>query len=103
MLNVRFCYIAYFVFKSLHLFKLDFFYFSRLHDTNNDTKLDGLEIMAALSHIEHMFEIQPQEKQGKTEQEIEKLKEERKAGALQYFAGKFLLSPINISTILLQE
>jgi molybdopterin synthase catalytic subunit len=48
--------------------------------------------MAALSHIEHMFEIQPQEKQGKTEQEIEKLKEERKAGALQYFAGKFLLS-----------
>jgi tellurite resistance protein len=50
---------------------------ARLHDTNNDTKLDGLEIMAALSHIEHMFEIQPQEKQGKTEQEIEKLKEER--------------------------
>jgi hypothetical protein len=38
-----------------------------------------------------------------SEQEIEKLKEERKAGALQYFAGKFLLSPINISTILLQE
>ncbi|CAC5405703.1 MCFD2 [Mytilus coruscus] len=65
--------------------ELEFHYF-RLHDTNNDTKLDGLEIMSALSHIQHMFEIQPHEKQGKTEAEIQKLQAERKAGSLQYFA-----------------
>lgn len=55
--------------------------------------------MAALSHIQHMFEIQPQEKQGKTEAEIEKLQAERKAGSLQYFAGNVLLQGVIVSLI----
>ncbi|XP_061194681.1 multiple coagulation factor deficiency protein 2 homolog [Saccostrea echinata] len=64
--------------------EMEFHYF-RLHDTNNDTKLDGLEIMAALHHMGDMFKLQPQEKIGKTPEQIAALEEERQKGALKYF------------------
>ncbi|XP_048734986.1 multiple coagulation factor deficiency protein 2 homolog [Ostrea edulis] len=64
--------------------EMEFHYF-RLHDTNNDTKLDGLEIMAALNHMAGMFKVQPHEAVGKTPQQIADLEEERQKGALQYF------------------
>lgn len=55
--------------------------------------------MAALSHIDHMFEIQPHEKVGKLESEIQKMKEERKANALQYFAGKIFILRVLLSSV----
>lgn len=64
--------------------EMEFHYF-RLHDTNNDTKLDGLEIMAALNHMGQMFKLQPQERAGKTPEQIAALEEERQKGALKYF------------------
>ena len=48
----------------------------RLHDTNNDTRLDGLEILKALTHMMPP-EIMPHELQGKTPPQIEQLKKER--------------------------
>ena len=60
----------------------------RLHDTNNDTKLDGLEVMAALNHMGHMFKLQAHEKMGKTPEQIAALEEERQKGALKYFTGE---------------
>lgn len=64
--------------------EMEFHYF-RLHDTNNDTKLDGLEIMAALNHMGQMFKLQPHERTGKTPEQITALEEERQKGALKYF------------------
>ncbi|XP_070180765.1 multiple coagulation factor deficiency protein 2 homolog [Littorina saxatilis] len=57
--------------------EMEFHYF-RLHDSDNDTRLDGLEILKALSHmIPPGMEIMPHEVQGKTPPEIEQLKKER--------------------------
>lgn len=66
--------------------EMEFHYF-RLHDSNNDTKLDGLEIMAALSHMNVMFEVKPHEKIGKTEEQIAAMEKERQGGALKYYTG----------------
>ena len=50
----------------------------RLHDSNNDTQLDGLEILKALTHMMPPgMEIMPHELQGKTPPQIEQLKKER--------------------------
>lgn len=74
--------------------------FSRLHDTNNDTKLDGLEIMAALNHMGQMFKLQPQERAGKTPEQIAALEEERQKGALKYFTGEATIAThFNFNTI----
>ncbi|XP_067681452.1 putative uncharacterized protein DDB_G0294196 [Haliotis asinina] len=56
--------------------ELEFHYF-RLHDTNNDTMLDGLEILQALSHMLPPNNLQPHEVQGKTEEQIETMKQDR--------------------------
>ena len=29
------------------------FYYFKLHDTNNDNRLDGLEVVAAFNHVHH--------------------------------------------------
>ncbi|KAL5008813.1 hypothetical protein ScPMuIL_014394 [Solemya velum] len=64
--------------------EMEFHYF-RLHDANNDTQLDGLEILAALSHMVPIPEIQAHEKVGKTEEQIEMIRKERNEGMLKYY------------------
>ncbi|KAL8610963.1 hypothetical protein ACOMHN_042579 [Nucella lapillus] len=56
--------------------EMEFHYF-RLHDTNNDTRLDGLEILKALSHMMPPIQVMPHEAQGKTPVEMEQLKKQR--------------------------
>ncbi|XP_076463465.1 lymphotoxin beta receptor inhibitor-like [Babylonia areolata] len=56
--------------------EMEFHYF-RLHDTNNDTRLDGLEILKALSHMMPPVDVMPQEAQGKTPVEIEQIRKHR--------------------------
>ncbi|XP_071080369.1 uncharacterized protein [Haliotis cracherodii] len=56
--------------------ELEFHYF-RLHDTNNDTMLDGLEILQALSHMLPPNNLQPHEVQGKTEEQVETMRQDR--------------------------
>lgn len=56
----------------------------RLHDSNNDTLLDGQEIMKALTHMMQPPELMPFEMQGKTAPDIAKLKKER---YLQFMQG----------------
>ena len=45
-----------------------FFIFDRLHDFDNNTKLDGLEMLAAISHV---LPYEPKVKEGKTEDELQ--------------------------------
>ncbi|XP_055879714.1 multiple coagulation factor deficiency protein 2 homolog isoform X2 [Biomphalaria glabrata] len=56
--------------------EMEFHYF-RLHDTNNDTLLDGLEILKALSHMMPPMDFAPHEMNGKTAVEIEGMKNQR--------------------------
>ena len=65
--------------------ELEFHYF-RLHDSNNDTKLDGLEILAALGHAGNMFEVKDHEKIGKTEEQITLLVRARSEQSMLYFS-----------------
>lgn len=44
--------------------------------------------MAALNHMGQMFKLQPQERAGKTPEQIAALEEERQKGALKYFTGE---------------
>nr|KAG5711851.1 hypothetical protein BaRGS_026292 [Batillaria attramentaria] len=63
--------------KDLSPEEMEFHYF-RLHDTNNDTMLDGLELLKALSHMMPPgMEVMPHETQGKTPADIEKLRRDR--------------------------
>ncbi|XP_033735752.1 multiple coagulation factor deficiency protein 2 homolog [Pecten maximus] len=64
--------------------EMEFHYF-RLHDTNNDTKLDGLEILSALSHMVPMSKVNNQEKIGKTEEQIQLMEIARSEKAIKYF------------------
>ncbi|XP_060069034.1 putative uncharacterized protein DDB_G0271606 [Ylistrum balloti] len=64
--------------------EMEFHYF-RLHDTNNDTKLDGLEILSALSHMVPMSKIKDNEKIGKTEEQLQLMQQERSEQAIKYF------------------
>ncbi|ESO87697.1 hypothetical protein LOTGIDRAFT_234943 [Lottia gigantea] len=56
--------------------EMEFNYF-RLHDTSKDNRLDGLEILAALSHMMPAPEFLPQEIQGKTPEEVAAMKAAR--------------------------
>ncbi|XP_072030260.1 multiple coagulation factor deficiency protein 2 homolog [Amphiura filiformis] len=47
--------------------ELEFHYF-KLHDFDNNTKLDGLEILAAISHV---LPYEPENKDGKTEDDLQ--------------------------------
>ncbi|PVD25454.1 hypothetical protein C0Q70_13110 [Pomacea canaliculata] len=69
--------------KDLSPEEMEFHYF-RLHDSNNDTLLDGQEIMKALTHMMQPPELMPFEMQGKTAPDIAKLKKER---YLQFMQG----------------
>ena len=65
------------------------YFSSRLHDFDNNTKLDGLEIFKALTHLLPYEELQDSAKKkidtyGKTPQEI---KEEAKKIEIQYYSG----------------
>ncbi|XP_069119268.1 putative cyclin-dependent serine/threonine-protein kinase DDB_G0272797/DDB_G0274007 [Argopecten irradians] len=64
--------------------EMEFHYF-RLHDSNNDTKLDGLEILSALSHMVPMSKVSDQEKAGKTEEQIQLMEQMRSEKAIKYF------------------
>ncbi|XP_059147986.1 multiple coagulation factor deficiency protein 2 homolog [Physella acuta] len=56
--------------------EMEFHYF-RLHDTNNDTLLDGLELLKALSHMIPPMDFAPQEISGKTAVEVENMRNQR--------------------------
>ena len=62
-----------------------------MHDFDNNTKLDGLEIYKALTHLlpfepenEEKYKTTAQHNQGKTKDEIDSM---RKADELQYYTG----------------
>lgn len=66
--------------------------FHRLHDFDNNTKLDGLELYQALAHslpyeVIGGHEVDVIETNGKTESEIEKLKTDIEH---DFYAGKLL-------------
>ncbi|OWF43533.1 Multiple coagulation factor deficiency protein 2-like [Mizuhopecten yessoensis] len=67
--------------------EMEFHYF-RLHDADNNTKLDGLEIMAALSHMNNMYDLTAEETTGKSEQEVAELQRKRSEGATKHYSGK---------------
>ncbi|CAG5122046.1 unnamed protein product [Candidula unifasciata] len=62
--------------KTMTAEEMEFHYF-RLHDTNNDTMLDGLELLKALSHMLPPMDFSPHEISGKTAVEVEHMKNER--------------------------
>ncbi|XP_021366738.1 multiple coagulation factor deficiency protein 2 homolog, partial [Mizuhopecten yessoensis] len=64
--------------------EMEFHYF-RLHDTNNDTKLDGLEILSALTHMVPAVKIKDNEKLGKTGEQIQLMQQQRSEQAVKYF------------------
>ena len=64
----------------------------RLHDFDNNTKLDGLEIYKALTHLlpfepenEDKYKTTAEHNQGRTKEEIDSM---RKDDELQYYTGK---------------
>lgn len=65
--------------------QMEFHYF-RLHDLDNNTKLDGLEIMSALSHMSSMYDLSDAEKAGKSEQEVAQLQRKRSDQATKHYA-----------------
>ena len=84
-----------FVFTKFHknnILKIGIF---RLHDFDNNTKLDGLEIYKALTHLlpfepenEEKYKTTAEHNQGKTKEQIDSM---RKADELQYYTGIFLI------------
>jgi len=56
--------------------QMEFHYF-RLHDANNDTHLDGLELLKALSHMMPPPEFAPHEINNKAAVEVEQMKSQR--------------------------
>ncbi|KAL4238387.1 hypothetical protein ACF0H5_003096 [Mactra antiquata] len=64
--------------------EMEFHYF-RLHDTNNDTHLDGIEIWQAMAHMLPVPELQLHEKLGKSKEQIELMMEERTLGMQKYY------------------
>ncbi|XP_012935888.1 multiple coagulation factor deficiency protein 2 homolog [Aplysia californica] len=62
--------------KSMSPAEMEFHYF-RLHDTNNDTMLDGLELLNALSHMMPPMEFAPHEINGKPAVEVEQMRKDR--------------------------
>ena len=63
----------------------------RLHDFDNNTKLDGLEIYKALTHLlpfepenEDKYKTTAEHNQGRTKEEIDSM---RKDDELQYYTG----------------
>ncbi|XP_033735753.1 multiple coagulation factor deficiency protein 2 homolog [Pecten maximus] len=65
--------------------EMEFHYF-RLHDADNNTKLDGLEIMSALSHMSNMYDLTAAEKAGKSDQEVAELQRKRSDEATKHYA-----------------
>ena len=75
-----------------------------MHDFDNNTKLDGLEIYKALTHLlpyepenEEKYKATAEHNQGKTKEEIDSM---RKEDELQYYTGihydiQFLAHPIH--------
>lgn len=64
--------------------EMEFHYF-RLHDTNNDTHLDGIEIMQAMAHMIPVPELELSEKLGKSKEQQAQMMEERYAGMQKYY------------------
>ncbi|XP_052273160.1 multiple coagulation factor deficiency protein 2 homolog [Dreissena polymorpha] len=64
--------------------EMEFHYF-RLHDTNNDTHLDGIEILQAMAHMIPVPELTLQEKLGKSNEAIEAMMDERRKGMMKYY------------------
>jgi len=70
------------------------FYYFKMHDLNNDTALDGLEILSALTHMlpyEELYsktgekETEEGEKQFKTAEELKAASDKRKQEAMDYY------------------
>ncbi|KAK3597168.1 hypothetical protein CHS0354_038093 [Potamilus streckersoni] len=64
--------------------EMEFHYF-RIHDVNNDTQLDGIEILQAMSHMIPPPELTFTEKVGKSDEQIEAMKKDRQEGMLKYY------------------
>ncbi|WAR19052.1 MCFD2-like protein [Mya arenaria] len=64
--------------------EMEFHYF-RLHDTNNDTHLDGIEIMQAMAHMLPVPDLTLQEKLGKSKEQIDAIMLERQEGMMKYY------------------
>ncbi|XP_045164269.1 putative mediator of RNA polymerase II transcription subunit 26 [Mercenaria mercenaria] len=64
--------------------EMEFHYF-RLHDTNNDTHLDGIEIMQAMAHMLPVPELELSEKLGKSKEQQEEMMKERYQGMQKYY------------------
>ena len=54
---------------------------------NNDTHLDGLEILQAMSHMMPVPELELHEKLGKSKDQIEEMMVERQKGMMKYYEG----------------
>jgi len=72
------------------------FYYFKMHDLNNDTMLDGLEILGALTHMlpyEELYsksgnkEEEEGEKQYKTAEELKAAAEKRRDEAMEYYTS----------------
>ncbi|XP_064603133.1 multiple coagulation factor deficiency protein 2 homolog [Liolophura sinensis] len=76
--------------KNMTAEELEFHYF-KLHDTDNNTKLDGLEILQALAHMMPADDVvpplKPEDTAGKTTEEIKKMEDERRDKVLDYYTG----------------
>lgn len=64
--------------------EMEFHYF-RLHDTNNDTHLDGIEIMQAMAHMLPVPELTFAEKLGKSKEQQAEMMAERFKGMQKYY------------------
>lgn len=86
------CLIIHLYLTTCLFFFLFVFSFYRLHDTDNNTKLDGLEILQALAHMMPADDVvpplKPEDTAGKTTEEIKKMEDERRDKVLDYYTGK---------------
>ncbi|GFO46034.1 multiple coagulation factor deficiency protein 2 [Plakobranchus ocellatus] len=77
--------------KPLSPEEMEFHYF-RLHDVNNDSMLDGLELLKALSHMMPPMDFQPHEINGKTAVEVESMRSQRTREMMVNYVRKVRLT-----------
>ena len=69
----------------------------RLHDFDNNTKLDGLEIYKALTHLlpyEEQDDTEKVDPRGKTAEQVHM---EKKKAELNYYTGRSMLTAVKLS------
>ena len=59
----------------------------RLHDFDNNTMLDGLEIFKALTHLQPYADVNAKETVEKTGKSLDQVQQEKQDAELKYYAG----------------